>query len=1217
MALPSMTTLSLEEKIAGLQDAIASLEARRAELGDAVVEISVAALREKLRALEPEAAARQRKLVTVLFADLVGFTPMAELLDPEDVRDVLERYFAPWQQAVGRYGGRLEKYIGDAVMAVFGVPLATELDAENAIRAALAVRDGLGELNARLEQRFGIRLAMRVGIHTGIVLVAKAGDTGDLAVTGDTVNLASRLEGQAPPGGILISHDAYRHVRGAFDVQVQEQITVKGRAEPVLTYLVEQARPRVFHRGMRRVEGIEAPMIGREAELQRLQDALLGVVNDGQHRAVTVVGEAGVGKSRLLFEFENWADVLPQRFFLFKGRASQDRQGVPYGLVRDLFAFRFQIRDNDSPPVVWAKMEEGFGQTLGAGGQAQAHFVGQLLGFDFSGSPHLQEAQGDARQVRDRSLVYLAGYFRAVTERLATVILLEDLHWADDSSLDLLDSLALSLANRPLLIVGLARPGLLERRPDWGGGRSFHRQIDLDRLPADACRRLVEEILREARPVPEGLLDLVTGRAEGNPFYVEELIKMLIEEEVIVPEPERWRVKLARLGAVPIPPTLVGVLQARLDGLAPEERSAVQQAAVVGRIFWDQAVVHLRERVPMTAGDLPSGGQSDVAPALAALRAKEMVFRRRTSAFAGTEEFIFKHALLHEVAYESVLRRLRRSYHALVAEWLVEQAGERMVEHAGLIADHLEATGDAQRAIPYLRRAGEEAASRFANAEAIAYLSRALELAAGSEPADRYALLLAREKVYDVQGARQAQAMDLAELERLAQGLCDPRRQAEVALRRAGYAEATGDFSDAVSAAQAVIELTHASQDVVQEAAGYRHWGRALWHQGTLAAARPKLLQALALARQGASPWDEAQILRDLGVVCAQLGDEEEALDRFEGALRLCVDLGDRRGEGMILNNLGILYRVQGDYEGASACAERALAIRRAIGDRRGEATLLNTLGLIHRHCGRYGQAAACYRQSAQIAHELGDRWTEGRTLGNLGNAYADLGDYASARRHMEQGLRLAHEINDRHAQVVSTGGLANISYRARRSRYPDDLPANEGYGEADRYARQALEMSQEIGDPDQQAHLRTTLAHCQLGVGNVTEARAEFERALKLWRELGHEHRALEPLAGLMQVALAEGDLLQGQRLVAQILECLPDGMAGGSEHALWGHLVCYQFLKAVHDPRALEILHAAHALLQEQAAQIEDPALRRSFLENVGVHRELVHELGLAQGA
>jgi len=260
-------------------------------------------------------------------------------------------------------------------------------------------------------------------------------------------------------------------------------------------------------------------MIGREAELAAPKGCAPG---HRQRRAsiapLTVIGEAGVGKSRLLFEFENWADVLPQRFFLFKGRASQDRQGVPYGLVRDLFAFRFQIQDTDPPPVVWAKMEEGFGQALGEGGQAQAHFVGQLLGFDFSGSPHLRAAYGDARQVRDRSLVYLIGYFRAVTERLATAILLEDLHWADNSSLDLLDSLALPLASRPRLIVGLARPSLLEHRPNWGEGRAFHRRINLDRLPADTCRVLVEEILREARPVPEGLLDLVTSRAEGNPF---------------------------------------------------------------------------------------------------------------------------------------------------------------------------------------------------------------------------------------------------------------------------------------------------------------------------------------------------------------------------------------------------------------------------------------------------------------------------------------------------------------------------------------------------------------------------------------------------------------------------------------------------------------------------------------------------------------------------
>ncbi len=1214
-----MTAGSAQREIALLREAIASLEARRGRLGDAAVDIAIATLRDKLDALTEAPTPTQRKLATVLFSDLVSFTPLAQSLDPEDVREVLESYFGPWRQAISHGGGRLEKYIGDAIMAVFGVPLATEADPENAIRAALTVRDRLDELNTRLEQRFGIRLAMRIGIHTGTVLAAEARGAGDLAITGDTVNLSSRLEGQAPPGGILISHDTYRHVRGVFDVEVQDLLTVKGRSEPVQTYLVLRARPRPFHRGLRGVQGIETRMIGREAELQQLQDALNTVVDERQRLVVTVIGEAGIGKSRLLFEFENWADVLPQRFFLFKGRASHDRQGLPYGLVRDLFAFRFQIQDNDPPPVVRGKLEEGFGEALGHDGQSspQARVVGRLLGFGFSGSGGPLEAPDDARQIRDRALVYMTGYMRALTQQQPVVVLLEDLHWADDSSLDLLASLAQSLVDQPLLIVGLARPGLLQRRPDWGKDRPFYRRIQLEPLSAPDCRRLVQEILRRAGHIPESLRDLVTDKAEGNPFYVEELIKMLIEDGVILTGHEGWHIEPVRLRTVPVPPTLVGVLQARLDRLAVEERTVLQQASVVGRRFWDQAVVHLGESAAELPGKIPRLAPDGVAQALAAIQAREIIFRRASSAFVGTEEYIFKHALLHEMTYDSVLKSVRRTYHASAAEWLIKQGGERAREYAGLIADHLEAAGDTSKAIPHLRAAGEQAAARFANAEAVTYFGRALDLTPMSQHNDRYALLLAREQVYDVQGARQAQGGDLDELERLAYVLGDAHKQAEVALHRAGYASMLGDFAGALTAAQEAIRLAQSVQDLGQEAAGHRHWGRALWHQGALAEARPRLEQALALARQVPSRWEEAETLRALGVVCAQQGDERAALAYFKGALNLCTQLGDRRGEGMCLNNLGILHRVLGDYDAAFDCAERSLSIRRAIGDRRGQAIALNTLGLIHRHRGNYLQAAVCYRDSVQLARELGDRWTEGRTVGNLGNAYNDLGDYASAKKYAEDGLRLAIEIKDRHAQVVSTGGLAVISYRALQSRQPGEPGGGEGYAEAAEYSQKALRISQEIGDPDQAAQLRVTVAHCQLALGNLAESRSGFERALGVWQELGHEHRFIEPLAGLAQIALEEGDFGQAQKTAEQLLEHLPAGLQGGTEHDLWAHLVCYRVFRATGDPRAADVLHSAYALLQDRAGLIDDPTLRRTFLENIRVHRELAHEHALAAQA
>lgn len=670
---------------------------------------------------------RERRIVTILFSDVKGSTAMAEDLDPEEWLEIMDGAFGLLIEPVFRYEGTLARLMGDAILAFFGAPIAHEDDPERAIRAALEIVAGSSDYAARLEEERGISgFAVRVGINTGLVVVGEVGS--DLRVEytamGDAVNLAARMEQAAPPGSILISHDTYRHVRGVFDVRQLEPLTVKGRAEAVQTYLVQQAKTRAFYKPSRGVEGIETRMVGREAELKHLQDAFYTALEDRELQMTTASGEAGVGKSRLLHEFDVWSELLPQQFFYFRGRASQEMQNLPYGLLRDLIAFRFQIQDSDTAAVVREKLEEGVRVALGAGegSQGAAHLIGHLLGFELGAGRHLAGLLDDAQQFRDRALVHLADYFRGMAAQSPVLILLEDLHWADDSSLDVLNHLALTLAGEPVMVVCAARPALFERRPRWGEGQRFHTRLALEPLSRWDSRRLVAEILQKVEEVPEALRDLVVASAEGNPFFIEELIKMLVEDGVIATGQDRWRLDSSRLTEVRVPPTLTGVLQARLDHLPPEERTVLQQASVVGRLFWDRAVACIND----AAGE--GIEQTEIPENLAALRGREMIFQRETSAFAGAQEYVFRHNMLREITYESVLKRVRRVYHGLVADWLLEQAGERAEEYTGLIAEHLALAGRAVEAVDCLQQAGDRARALYAHREAIRAYERALAL---------------------------------------------------------------------------------------------------------------------------------------------------------------------------------------------------------------------------------------------------------------------------------------------------------------------------------------------------------------------------------------------------------------------------------------------------------------------------------------------------------
>ncbi|WP_309890054.1 adenylate/guanylate cyclase domain-containing protein [Archangium sp.] len=999
-----------------LQQALAALEQQRPTLGDEATEVALAALRARLATLDSHVPL-ERRLVTVLFGDLCGFTAMSERMDPEDVGELMNQVWERVDAAILRYGGHIDKHIGDAVMALWGSDRAREDDPEQAIHAALDIQAQLDSLLAGPPE--GLR--MRIGIHTGPALLGVVGTLGELTVMGDTVNTASRLEQAAPEGGILISQGTWRHVSGAFEAEPLTPLKLKGKQEPLQVYRVTAARPRAFQRQNRGLEGIWSRLVGREEESRRLRSALSSALSGNGCQRVTLTGEAGMGKSRLLGEFETWLESLPEPPRCLRGRASPEMRRHPNALLRDLFSFHLQLQESDPPSVVRARMEESFIEALGPedSSRSRAHLAGSLLGFDFSDSPHVKGTPTDEQSRRARGLSALSDYFRALLGREPMVLFLEDIHWADDSALDLLERLLQTLAPERLLLLCTARPELFERRPEWDLDPS-HLRLELRPLSQEDSHRLVAELLRKVEAIPPALHELLITRAEGNPFYVEELIQMLLEEGVILAEGERWRVEPRRLTSLKVPSTLTGVLQARLDSLPANEREVLQRASVVGRIFWDEALARM--------------GQEGEAPiplhaALAALQERELVFEQSNPAFAGTREYIFKHAIVREVAYDTVLKRERRAFHGRIAEWLLARGGERSREHLGLIADHLEASGQAVRAAVYLRRAGEEAQALFANAEARSFLERALALTPETDLPERYAIVAAREKVYAVTGERRAQRLDLEMMEVLAELLSDSRRQAGAALRRALYSSEVGELTLGVEAVRKAIRLAQETGDVASEALGYLRWGRMLrHHQGDFEGARSHFERSLALAESARLAHLEVENLLNLSAVMQETGDLGTSLSYIRRVLPFCRAMEDRWLEFSALRHLGYVNKSVGDFAGARSHFEQTLQFSRVIGYRFWQCIDLCNLALLHYLQGEAPSALELAEQALRLGQEVGSSRIQGYAWMARGHALATLERFPEAREAYQRARSIRVETGMRHQELESIAGLAAVA---------------------------------------------------------------------------------------------------------------------------------------------------------------------------------------------
>jgi class 3 adenylate cyclase/tetratricopeptide (TPR) repeat protein len=843
----------------------------------------------------------QRKTVTIVFTDVVGSTTLGEGLDPEVLRRIMTTYFDRMRAVLERHGGTVEKYIGDAVVAVFGIPELREDDAVRAVRAAGEMRTALEELNRELEDRHGIRVEARTGVNTGEVLAQET--HADTPLSSDAANTAARLEQAAGPGEVLIGEATYRLIRDAVRAEPAGPIELKGKAEPQAAWRlidVSAEGPGIARR-------LDSPLVGRDRELALLREAFHQAAEEPACRLVTVLGAPGVGKSRLAGEFIDW---LADRATVLRGRCLQYGDGITYWPVAEVVREAASIAEDDTPEEATVRITALLGSHGDAGTIAQG--VNSILGLTDTAAP-AQETFWAVRRLLE-----------ALAERRPVVVVFDDIHWGEATFLDLVEYLAGWSAGAPILLLCLARPDLVDARPSWGADAP---SIRLQPLTEEESGQLIDNLLGRA-PLEEEARARIRRAAEGNPLFVEEILRMLVDEGLLRRDDGRW-VATGDLSSIAIPATISALLAARLERLSGEERAVIHRASVVGKTFWWGAVAELS----------PDPERSAVGGHLQALVRRELV-RPDRSRFPGEDAFRFSHILIRDAAYAGTTKELRAELHERFADWLERRAADRPTEFEEIVGYHLEqahlyrtelgldgeaGAGLAERAARHLASAGERALARSDIPAAISLLSRATDLFEPNDPRRIELLVDLAQALHESGDEGRARAVLDDAIDRATeQG--DDRLVAHARVRALYATEAERTPAADREEARRAIEVfeRHGDDRGLARAWGLIAWAE--WRGRRATEVQRACERALEHARRAGSPGDVAASVYFLGPALAHVpGPVEDAAGRAEELIE--EERGNRSVEAHLNHALAHLRGWAGRFEEAGRHAERYRSI--------------------------------------------------------------------------------------------------------------------------------------------------------------------------------------------------------------------------------------------------------------------------------------------------
>ena len=1051
---------------------------------------------------------RERKVVTVVFCDLVGFTARAESMDPEDVEAILRPYHKRVRSELERHGGTVEKFIGDAVMALFGAPTAHEDDPERAVRAALAIREF-----AREED-----LELRVGITTGEALVrldAQPG-AGEGMASGDVVNTAARLQSAAPVNGILVDETTYRATRAAVDYDAATAVDAKGKAEPIPVWTARAAHSRF---GVDVAHEARSELVGRERELGIVRDAFERARHERTPQLLTLVGVPGIGKSRLVYELQRIVDADPELITWRQGRCLAYGDGITLWALGEIVKAQAGVLEQDSPEEIAVKVHQVVDDTLaGTGDEArvEAHLLALL------GLPSEAQLGGDRR---NEAFAAWRRFLEGLAELRPLVLVVEDIHWADESLLDFLDELVDWVTDVPLLVVATARPELLERRAGWGGGKLNATTLALSPLSDEQTAEFIGRLLSKPVLAAESQQSLLE-RAGGNPLYAEQFVELYLEQ--------------GSTDELPLPETLQGIIAARLDGLPAAEKGLLQDAAVVGKVFW-------------TGGFEQSA--DDVTSTLHSLERKGFVRRQRRSSLEGSGEFAFAHALVRDVAYGQIARADRAAKHRRTAEWIAGLG--RPEDHAEMLAYHWSSAlelvrasgGDddelAERTRLALRNAGDRAFTLNSFGVAAAQYEDALAL--WPDDAERpellFRLAVALHLSYDE--ARQQAALETARDALLSAGDTERAAEAESFLSRVFWdrgehgrvgehlARAEELAGDSISiAATRVLAFSGRGREIGGDTVEGQRLAEAAFAMATelgLDELRAHALTTIGMAKNdhddpsGVADMERAleialaadspvaaAIVNNLAVVALYTGDFPRTDELYAEAERLAERYGDASSVRFIRGNRVWLDFMLGRWERALESADAFIAECEAGSPHRQESTVREVRAALWIARGNDDRALLDQLRAFELTPARQDPFRLLGALAGTAALYAECGQLDEARS-------LAVQIPPLVREVGLHGALTRVAVFADELGIGDDLrdAVAAGAGPAVPRWRSTIELvlagdvsaaadvMASAGNPTIEANLRRHAGLRFAADGRPAQAEVELRRALDFYRSV------------------------------------------------------------------------------------------------------------------